>query len=122
MAKKSILSKLGLTSKKGKENEKEIQPIPIQEIESHYVQTVNGYYKMVLKITDTINSDLLSDDDIVQAVEAIQSCLNALTIDNAVQILISSERIDIEQYFDYLDNKAEQAEEDDDSFLLRRIL
>jgi conjugal transfer ATP-binding protein TraC len=122
MAKKSILSKLGLTSKKGKENEEEVQQIPIQSIESHYVQTIDGYYKMVLKITDTINSDLLSDDDIVLAVEAIQSCLNAVTIDNAVQILISSERIDIEQYFEYLDKKAEQAEEEDDNYLLQRIL
>lgn len=120
--KKSILSVFGLTSKKGKQNKEEPQQIPIQDIQNHLIQTIDGCYKMVLKITDTINTDLLSDDDVIQAVEAIQSCLNALNMGNAAQILISSEKIDIEQYFLYLDRKAEQADEEDDHYLLERIL
>jgi conjugal transfer ATP-binding protein TraC len=124
MMKKSRQSKYELTSKdeKKKSKKEELQPIPIQEIHNHLVQTTDGYHKMVLKITDTINCDLLSDDDIIQAVESIQSCLNGVKLNNAVQILISSERIDIKQYFSHLEQRAQQAKEEEDAFLLERII
>jgi hypothetical protein len=117
---KSIRSWFGLTSKDEKENELAKQ-FPIFDIQKFFLQTSNGHFKMVLKVTDTINSELLSDDEVIKAVEAIQSCLNALSLHQAMQILISSEQIDIEQYFAYLDQKAELAAADDNLFLMERI-
>lgn len=119
---KSILSAFGLTSKKRKKSKEESRiALPIEDIQSFYVQTTDGRFKMVMKVTDTINSELLAEDDILKAVEAIQSCLNAVNMNQSAQILISSERIDIQQYFDYLDRKIVIAEEDEDEFLVQRI-
>lgn len=117
---KSIRSWFGLTSKDEKANELE-KEFPIFDIQKFFVQTIDSHFKMILKVTDTINSELLSDDEIIKAVEGIQSCLNALQLNQAVQILISSERMDIEQYFEYLDEKVEVAIAEDDQFLLERI-
>ncbi|WP_028777323.1 VirB4 family type IV secretion system protein [Shimazuella kribbensis] len=116
----SIRSWFGLTSKSEKENEL-AKEFPILDVQKFFVQTTDGHFKLVLKITDTINSELLSDDEVIKAVEAIQSCLNALNLHQAIQILISSEQIDMEQYFTYLDQKAESAAQDENIYLLERI-
>ena len=99
--------------KKNKEIPK--QSIPIRDIDD-MIETYDKGYVMVLKIVDPINTDLLGKDDLMPALNAIQDCLN--TLQASAQISISSEKIDIEQYIDYLKNKANQAK---DAYTLDRI-
>lgn len=116
----SIRSWFGLISKSEKENEL-AKEFPIFDVQKFFIQTTDGHFKLALKVTDTINSELLSDDEMLKAVEALQLCFNALTLQQAMQILISSEQIDMEQYFMYLDQKAEQASAEENAYLLERI-
>lgn len=109
----SVLSTLNPFRKKEKEIPR--QEIPIKEI-SDMIQTKDDKYKMVLKIVDPINSELLGDDDLETAITAIQDCNNSLN--QTSQILISSERVDITEYLTYLDSKGAEAK---DAFTLDRI-
>jgi conjugal transfer ATP-binding protein TraC len=109
----SILSKLNPFSKK--ETEIPRQEIPIKDI-TNIIHTKDDRYKIILKVVDPINSDLLGEDDIETAIMAIQDCNNSLN--QTAQILISSERVDISEYINYLDNKASEAR---DAFTLDRI-
>lgn len=70
----------------------------------------------MLKVVDPINSELLSDEDLMVAIQAVQDCANAL--EQPAQILVSSERIDVSKYLAYLRGKADQAE---DAYTLERI-
>lgn len=100
---------------KKKETEIPKQEIPIKDI-SEIVETKDGKYKLILKVTDPINSELLSDDDVQTSLQAIQDCCNAL--EQKAQILVSSERIDVTKYIAYLKQKAQQAR---DNYTLERI-
>lgn len=100
---------------KKKEQEIPKQEIPIKDI-TDIIETKDGKYKIILKVTDPINSELLSDEDIQTAIQAIQDCCNAL--DHKAQILVSSERIDVTKYLMYLKDKASSAK---DSYTLDRI-
>lgn len=100
---------------KKKEKENPRQELPIQYI-SDVIQTKDEKYKIVLKVVDPINSELLGEEEILNAVNAIQDCNN--TLNQTAQILISSERVDISEYLLYLDEKAKKA---NDAFTLERI-
>lgn len=98
-----------------KKNEPKKQTIPIKSIDD-LIETEDKKYVAVLKVVDPLNTDLLGVDDIVPAISAIQDCCN--TLQERAQILISSERVDIEKYLDYLREKANQAT---DAYTLDRI-
>ncbi len=102
-----------LSKKKDKQNSK--QALPILSIED-MVKLESKEYVAIMKVTDPINTDLLGAEDLLPAIAALQDCCNSLQ--QQAQILISSERIDIEQYIEYLKEKASQAK---DVYTLDRI-
>lgn len=100
---------------KKKEEEIPKQEIPIKDI-TDIVETKDGKFKLILKVTDPINSELLSDEDVQTSIQAIQDCCNAL--EQKAQVLVSSERIDVSGYIQHLRSKAEEAK---DNYTLERI-
>jgi len=107
--------KLPLISKKNKEQEIPKQEIPVKDI-NELIELKDGTFKLALKVTDPINTELLSDEDLETAISSIQDCCNALS--HSTQILISSERIDVTKYVEFLKEKASNAK---DAFTLERI-
>lgn len=83
--------------------------IPIDEFGPDWIRRKNKYIA-IIKITDPINRDLFSDEETEVTIESLQSVLNMLQIDDYVQILISSQKIDMEQYLDFHDQKLEPLE------------
>lgn len=80
--------------------------IPISEFGPDYIRRGDKYVA-ILKITDPVNRELLSEEDTERVIESIQSVLNMLQIENYVQFLISSQKIDMDKYLKYLDTKLE---------------
>lgn len=60
---------------------------------------------MILKVTNPFNLDSMDTGHIQNAVSCIQGCLNALLPGQSVQILISSDKIEIEDYLYELQKK-----------------
>lgn len=107
-----MLKSVGLKSlfrKKSKLPHKE--KMPIEEVGDVIVS--NKKYKIVLKVVDPINSDLLGTEDTLNAISSIQGCLNALELGQRVQILISSEKMDMTAYQSYLSDKMDDPATDD---------
>lgn len=94
-----------------------LKPIyPILEVED-YIKTIDGKYKVVLQVVDPINSSLMDNYEIMDAIQQVRVTLN-LTPDT-VQHLISSEKQNIDEYLEYLDKQAEKA---DNQFELDMIM
>lgn len=105
--------KMTLPFKKKKDTPK--QRLPINDIDD-IIELEDKSFVKILKVTDPLNTDLLGEDKLIAAISSIQDCCNALNA--RAQILISSERIDIEDYLNYLRGKANTA---DDQYTLERI-
>lgn len=80
--------------------------IPINEFGEDYIRR-EGKYFAVLKVTDPINRELMSPEDTEKVIDSIQNALNMLQIDDYCQILISSTKVDMENYLKYHDEKLE---------------
>lgn len=106
---------LGLKMKPKTKEKKLTLKLPIVSVDD-LIETQDKSFVLCLKVTDTINTDLLADTDLLNAVTSIQDCCNSLQ--SKAQILISSERIDIEQYLEDLEGKAKQSK---DMYTLDRI-
>jgi len=75
--------------------------IPISEFGPDYIRREDKYIA-ILKITDPVNRELLSEEDTERVIESIQSVLNMLQIGNYAQFLISSQKVDMDKYLKYL--------------------
>lgn len=82
---------------------------PIKDIYNDVIQLKDGSFKAVLKVTQPINSGLMSAKELDRSVQAIQQALNGFKIGDNNQILISTERMDIRRYLRYLDEIYDQA-------------
>lgn len=104
----SVVPKIKLWA--DKEKRKQVRSaIPIDEFGPDWIRRKKKYLA-ILKITDPINRDLFSDDETEKTIEALQSILNTLQINDYVQILVSSQKIDMEQYLRFHDQKLEPLE------------
>ncbi|MED5052596.1 hypothetical protein P9850_12285 [Anoxybacillus rupiensis] len=79
-------------SNKKKKSQK-ISKSPIKEI-GELIQTVDGKYKIVAKVTP-VNAELLSDEDLFNVFESIQAALSVYN-QGRIGIYIQSERINLE--------------------------
>jgi conjugal transfer ATP-binding protein TraC len=97
--------------------------IPVKVIEDDVIQTNDGLFKAILKVTDPINTDLMSEKLLEKAVQSIRNVLNLLEVGQSLQILISSERIDITQYLQYLDSRIHKLnpENFEDKAMIQRL-
>lgn len=80
--------------------------IPVEGFDHEVIRTSDGKYKAVLKVTEPLNVDLLDVKGIKKAINNIQAALNAHTTAQRLQILITSDEIDVNQYLEELENKA----------------
>ncbi|MFC4075256.1 VirB4 family type IV secretion system protein [Salinithrix halophila] len=83
---------------------------PIKDVHNNVIELKDGTFKAVLKITQPINSGLMSEKELKRSVQAIQRSLNGFRIGDNNQILISTERMDIRKYLRHLDELYDQAE------------
>ena len=93
-----------LTTKKSKKStqKEEILSLPITEVSDSIFQTNDGKYKILAKVSP-INAELLSEDELIEVFEAIQGALNSFN--GRIQISVQSEKIDIDENLQYIDNK-----------------
>lgn len=76
--------------------------LDIAEIKDDIVLLKNGSFRAVLAVS-AINFDLKSSDEQTAIIEQYQNFLNS--IDFPIQILISSRKLDIENYMNFLNEK-----------------
>ncbi|MCF8567946.1 TraC family protein [Alicyclobacillus tolerans] len=84
---------------------------PLKSVEADYFVRKDGRYCALFEVTP-VNMGLLEDEEAHAVVEALQEALNAAP--ERLQILVSSERLNLDDYVDYLRNfidKAESAEQ-----------
>ena len=89
--KQLIFDVLGIKSKEKKEDQ--IFNLPIKQIGDICLGT-DGKYKLIMKVSP-INGDLMDDSDISEVANAIQGAL--ASYEGRLQILIQSEKIDIDK-------------------------
>ncbi|MEI7511573.1 MAG: hypothetical protein WCJ84_05430 [Candidatus Peregrinibacteria bacterium] len=93
--------------KKGGQRKSVQSHLPISEIRDGLVVLKNGGIRAVLK-TSSINFHLKSEDEQLATIDAYQGFLNSL--DFPVQILIRSRKLDLDQYFELLQQRIFQEE------------
>lgn len=91
------------------------QVLPFVEYEK-YMKMRDGTFRMILKVS-AINNDLLEEDENDQIIEYMQEAINA-TENELQQITVSSERMNMDDYLQYLEDKYEETRE---SFFLERL-
>lgn len=91
------------------------QALPFREYEE-YLKLEDGTYRCILKVSP-INSDLLADDEMDSIVELMQEAINASSV-GMQQFTVSSERLNLDEYIDYLEKKYEETSE---SYFLERL-
>ncbi|MGL5381738.1 VirB4 family type IV secretion system protein [Clostridium sp.] len=95
--KQLILDVLGIKSKA--KNEDQIFNLPLKQIGDVCLGT-DGRYKLIMKVTP-INGDLMDNIDISEVANAIQGAL--ASYEGRLQILIQSEKIDIDKNINNMD-------------------
>lgn len=91
-----------------------LETLPIKEI-SNYIQLKDGLYRAVAQVTP-INTENLNEEGIDEVVEQLQELLNSEP--GMMQIKVSSEPMDMEDYMDYIDQQSDQAS---NAYFLERI-
>ena len=109
---KNFKSKIPFFNKKAQEDIR--QALPFEEF-TDYLKMKDGSYRCVMKITP-VNSDLLTDEENESIIEAIQEVVNA--VPGVQQISVSSERLNVDEYIEYLERKYEETK---DGFFLERL-
>ncbi|PLT43553.1 TrsE protein [Paenibacillus pasadenensis] len=92
-----------------------VQALPFKRFDEDYLQLTDGTYRCVLKVSP-INNDLLEDDENDQVVEAMQEAINSTAV-GIMQFTVSSERLNLDEYMAYLQQKIDGATEE--YFMLR---
>lgn len=80
--------------------------VPVEGFENEVIRTSDEKYKIVLKITDPVNLDLLDEKGVGKVVSRIRSALNNHNPGQRCQILVSSDSVDINEYMNELNEKA----------------
>ncbi|PET71261.1 hypothetical protein CN514_07640 [Bacillus sp. AFS001701] len=80
--------------------------IPVEGFENEVIRTTDNRYKMVIKITDPVNLDLLDEQGTQKVVNKLRAALNTHITGQRCQILISSDSVDINEYLNELNEKA----------------
>ncbi len=93
--------------KKGGQRKSVQSHLPISEIRDGLVLLKNGGVRAVLK-TSSINFHLKSEDEQLATINAYQGFLNSL--DFPIQILIRSRKLDLDDYFEHLQQRIFQEE------------
>lgn len=93
---------LGIKTKDKSENN--LFPLPVKEIHD-IIKGDDGRYKMIGKVSP-INGDLMNEDDIENVADAIHGALGSY--DGRYQILIQSERIDIERNIENIEKQKQK--------------
>lgn len=91
------------------------QALPFKSFDE-YLQLQDGTYRAILKVTP-INNDLLSDDENDQVVECMQEAINSTSV-GIVQLTVSSERLNLDEYIEYLQGKIEDTT---NSYFMERL-
>ncbi|MEK5061078.1 hypothetical protein BK126_26550 [Paenibacillus sp. FSL H7-0326] len=91
------------------------QAIPFKEFDE-FLKMEDGTYRCILKVTP-INNDLLTDDENENIVELMREAINVAGV-NIAQITVSSERMNLEDYMSYIEQKKQEITE---SYYLDRI-
>lgn len=81
-----------------------------------YLQLIDGTYRCILKVS-AINNDLLADDENDAIVEYTQEAINSIQ-SGLSQITVSSERLNLDEYIEYLEEKHAATNE---SYFLERL-
>lgn len=79
---------------------------PLKQIENDYFVRKDGRFCAIFSVTP-VNMALLEESEAHLVVEALQEALNAAP--ERLQILVSSERLNLEEYLDYLNHYIETA-------------
>lgn len=82
--------------------------IPVREI-GDLIRYRDGTYRMVLKVVDPLNVDLLGNAEKEKAVEALQGIFNALRPNQSIQILVTADPIELGEYLWELGGKLMKA-------------
>lgn len=91
------------------------QVLPFKSYDE-YLQMSDGTYRCILRVS-AINNDLLADDENDQIVEYTQEAINSIQ-SGIMQITVSSERLNLDEYIAYLEQKHEETNE---SYFLERL-
>lgn len=81
--------------------------IPVREI-GDLIRYRDGTYRMVLKVIDPLNVDLLGNAEKEKAVESLQGIFNALRPNQSLQILITADPVDLGEYLWELGGKVQR--------------
>ncbi|MFD1394392.1 VirB4 family type IV secretion system protein [Kroppenstedtia eburnea] len=85
------------------------QRIPVKDIGEEALETTQGTWKRVLRVSDPINTDLLSERDTLESIDGLQGAWNALKPGETLQMLLSSDKVNMEEYFSKLEEKKREA-------------
>jgi len=83
--------------------------VPVEGLDNEVIKTSDNKYKTVLKITEPLNIDLLDEKGIKKAITNIQAALNAHAPGQRCQILITSDEMDVREYLQELQQKENEA-------------
>lgn len=92
------------------------QALPFKEY-NDYLKMNDGTYRCILKVSP-INNDLLADDENESVVQNMQEAINAAPNSSIQQITISSERLNLDDYIAYLEQKHRETTQ---SYFLERL-
>ncbi|OBZ15936.1 hypothetical protein A8L34_28225 [Bacillus sp. FJAT-27264] len=109
---KRIRDYIPFLSKKEPEDIRQVLPFSGY---TDYLHMKDGTFRAVLKVTP-VNSELLTEDENEYIIEALQEVVN--TIPGMQQITISSERLNVDEYLEYLQRKYDESR---DVFFLERL-
>lgn len=91
------------------------QALPFKSYDE-YLQMSDGTYRCILKVS-AINNELLADDENDQVVEYMQESINSVQ-SGILQLTISSERLNLDEYIEYLEEKYQETNE---SYFMERL-
>lgn len=92
------------------------QSLPFKSF-NEFLQMTDGTYRAILKVTP-INNDLLADDENDEIVECMQEAINSSNV-GIVQLTVSSERLNLDEYIEYLQEKTENTT---DAYFMERLV
>lgn len=107
-----FLPNIPFISKKKKEDVRQVLPFSAYD---EYLKMKDGTYRCLIKVT-AVNSDLLTEDENESIVEALQEVVNS--VPGVQQITVSSERLNVDEYIEYLQYKFEETK---DRFFMERL-
>jgi conjugal transfer ATP-binding protein TraC len=96
-------------------NKTPAQALPFKNYEE-FLQMSDGTFRCILKVS-AINNELLADDENDSIVEYMQEAINAVQ-SGFSQITVSSEKLNLDEYIEYLEDKYQDTKE---SYFMERL-